>query len=284
MTTKKMAKSQPCVGIAALILAATQMIAQQTRLGRGPSDSPAAQRPTATGRPQSYTTSEIEAGQSRFVSQCGFCHGRDAQGGESGPDLTRSELVAEDERGDKLGPVILSGRPDKGMPAFAFSKPEVISIAAFIHDAKSKSESVAGGRRTVEREDLQTGNAEAGKRYFNGAGGCANCHSLSGSFATVGSRLQGLALLQRMLNPGRGRGALSPPVIVTAPDGQKIAGRLAYQDEFMIAVIDADGWSHSWPAGAMNIEENPLQAHAQQLGRYTDQEIHDVFAYLQTLK
>ena len=56
--------------------------------------------------PQSYPPAQVQAGQPLFSAQCGFCHGRDAAGGESGPDLTRSALVAADVRGDKIGPVV----------------------------------------------------------------------------------------------------------------------------------------------------------------------------------
>src|SRR5439155_5848055 len=111
------------------------------------------------------------------AGQCGFCHGRDAAGGETGPDLTRSTLVAEDSRGDKIGPVVRAGRADRGMPSFDLSDTDLGAMVAFIHDQKTKAESLGGGRRSVEVSDLETGNAEAGRRYFNGAGGCAKCHS-----------------------------------------------------------------------------------------------------------
>ena len=242
-----------------------------------------------TATPQSYTAEQIQAGESRFAAQCGFCHGRDAQGGETGPDLTRSALVAEDMRGDKIAPVILSGRPEKGMPAFALAAADVAVIVAFVHDAKFKSESAAGGRRSVDISDLRTGSAEAGKQYFNGAGGCIKCHSLSGSFATVGSRFQGLALLQRMLYPRGGRGLgpepVLPAVTITTLSGEKVTGKLAYKDEFTVTLIDSGGWNHSWPANSVKVEgEDPLQAHAEQLSRYTDEEMHNVLAYLGTLK
>ncbi|PWU00746.1 MAG: cytochrome C [Terriglobia bacterium] len=275
------------IGLAALILATPSAYGQAGPGGRAAGQSPAAKRPPATKHAQSYSAAQIQAGESRFVSQCGFCHGRDAQGGESGPDLTRSPLVAEDMRGNKLGPLILSGRPAAGMPAFSLSSTDVAAIVAFIHDAKSKAESAGGGRRTVDAEDLLTGNAEAGKQYFNGAGGCAKCHSLDGSFATVGARFQGLALLQRMLYPRiRDRRAAAPQVVkVTTAAGSTVTGTLAYRDEFTISLVDADGWTRTFPAASIKFEvDDPLLAHSEQLGRYTDQDMHDVFAYLQSLK
>src|SRR4051794_1397164 len=74
--------------------------------------SPAAQAPPKAAGPQTYPAEQIRAGAPLFAAQCGFCHGRDATGGQTGPDLTRSALVAEDVRGDKIGPVVRSGRPD----------------------------------------------------------------------------------------------------------------------------------------------------------------------------
>lgn len=279
-------------GLAALIVAASSGSAQQGAGAQGapaPAQSPASRRPPATTVAQSYSLEEIQTGQSRFAAQCGFCHGRDAQGGESGPDLTRSALVAEDVRGDRIGPVIHSGRPEKDMPSFTLPGADIAAIVAFIHDAKSKAESVAGGRRSVDAKDLETGNAEAGKRYFTGTGGCTKCHSLTGPFANVGSRYQGLRLLERMLYPRGGAASRSapflPPVTITTAAGEKIDGKLAYRDEFTITLIDSEGWIRSWPATGVKIEgEDPLQAHAGQLGKYTEEEIHDVFAFLETLK
>jgi cytochrome c oxidase cbb3-type subunit 3 len=237
--------------------------------------------------PQSYPEEQVPAGQRIFSAQCGFCHGRDAMGGESGPDLTRAALVAEDLRGDKLGPVVRNGRVDKGMPAFNFSDADLIATVAFIHDQKKKAESLTGGRRTVEVADLQTGNIDAGKRYFDNL--CTTCHSSTGDLAGIGRRLQGLALLQRMLYPGSGRDAGPPPspptVTVTLASGQKVTGVVAYRDEFTIALTDPDGWYRSWPAGRVAfVVDDPLQAHVEQLGKYTDQDMRNVLMYLQTLR
>jgi len=277
-----------------LVLAVTLMVllcgwAMESALGQAPAVSPASKPPPATKVPQSYPPELVQAGETRFVGQCGFCHGRDAGGAESGPDLIRSALVAEDVRGDKIGPVIRQGRPDKGMPGSNISDADIAAIVAFIHDAKAKAAAEGGGRRSVAVEDLQTGNAEAGRRYFNGAGGCATCHSLSSDFAKVGARYEGLALLQRLLYPGSGRAAGPAPARPTATirttDGQVITGKVAQHDEFVISITDANGWTRSWPVKQVRIDiSNPLQAHIDQLVKYTDKDMHDVFAYLQSLK
>jgi len=250
---------------------------------QGRAESPAAQRRPETVMPQSYTPEQVQTGRTRFAAQCGFCHGRDAYGGEGGPDLTRSTLVAEDSRGDKIGPLLRTRRVDRGMPAFDLNEGELLAIVAFIHDQKTKAASLAGGRQGVDVEDLQTGNADRGRQYFNGAGGCSKCHSVSGDLAGVSTRFRGLELLQRMLYPG-GRPAPAPPTVsVTLATGQIITGKLAYRDEFTIALVDSDGWYRSWALVAVKTRiDDPLGAHFDQLGRYTDEDMHNVFAYLQT--
>jgi alcohol dehydrogenase (cytochrome c) len=243
-------------------------------------------KPPATITAQSYPADQIQAGQTAFASRCGFCHGRDAAGGESGPDLTRSVLVAEDVRGDRVAPVVRSGRPDRGMPAFALPDADVNAIVAFIHDQKTKAETQEGGRRSVDASDLQTGDAAAGRRYFEGAGGCTKCHSATGDLAGVGARLQGLTLLQRMLYPTPRAGRQSRArATVTLPSGETVAGTLVSRDEFTIAIVDASGQYRSWVAASVKaVVDNPLDAHARLLDTYTDDQIHDVYAYVQTLR
>jgi cytochrome c oxidase cbb3-type subunit III len=252
--------------------------------------SPASKPPPAAKTPQSYPVEQVRAGETRFASRCGFCHGRDAAGGESGPDLTRSTVVAGDVRGSRIGPIVREGRPDKGMPPIALTDADLAAIVAFIHDARRKAASESGGRRSVDVADLQTGNIEAGKAYFNGAGGCAACHAVTGEFGRIGARYQGLALLQRMLYPGSGRDAGPPPArptaTVTTRSGEVVTGSVAYRDEFSISLTDADGWVRSLPLGEVTTSggDDPLVAHVKQLSHYTDAAMHDVFAYLQSLR
>jgi len=255
--------------------------------GRAEGASPASQKQPQTVTPQTYPAEQVEAGQRVFAAQCGFCHGRDAAGGESGPDLTRSALVAEDVRGDKLSGMIRNGRVDKGMPAFTLSDADMASIVAFVHDAKTSAETSLGGRRTVVAGDLQTGNAEAGKQYF--ATACARCHSATGDLAGIATKYAGLALLQRMLYPAANRGggpAPAPPqATVTLPSGQTLTGTLTYRDEFTITIADAAGWNRSFATSRVRFTVNdPLQSHFTQLSEYTDDDMHNVLAYLQTLK
>ena len=225
----------------------------------------------------------VESGQKRFATDCGFCHGRDATGGSKGADLTRSELVARDVGGDLIGEVVLRGRADKGMPAFAsLGKDELNALAAFIHSQKLLVESANGGRRSVEPEDLAGGSVEAGQRYFQA--NCQRCHSPAGDLAGIGSRLKGLPLLRRILNPAFQR--RSPAMLtVTTPEGRRFVGGLEYRDEFTVAMRDDHGVYRSWSTRTVTFTvDDPLEAHVDQLARYTDEDMHDVLAYLQSLR
>jgi cytochrome c oxidase cbb3-type subunit 3 len=252
---------------------------------RNPATTPASRPAPRTATPQTYSAEEVRNGEAKFAAQCGFCHGRDAAGGETGPDLTRSQLVADDNRGDKIGPLVRAGVPDKGMPAFELSTADLNAIVAFIHDRKTQTESLVGGRRSVDPGDLATGDVEAGRKYFNGAGGCSGCHSPTGDLSGIASRYKGLVLLRRMLYPS-GRPAPKPATVtLTLASGETIKAPLASEDEFSIAILDPQGKRQTYEKTSVKYKiDNPLAAHFDQLGKYTDADMHNVYTYLDTLK
>jgi mono/diheme cytochrome c family protein len=222
-----------------------------------------------------------QAGGALFQQNCAFCHGRDAMGGETGPDLTQSNLVLDDTTGEKIAAVVREGRPDNKMPGFNFSSQEMHSIIAFIRSREAEAKAHPGGRRGVAIEDLQTGNAEAGKRYFEGPGGCTKCHSPSGDLAGLANRYKGLQLERRMLYPEDAKSTLT----VTVPSGEKISGTLAYHDEFTVALRGSNGIYRSWPANSVRYTvESPADAHVELFDKYTDDDVHNLMAYLQTLR
>ncbi len=228
-----------------------------------------------------HSSGMVDSGKALFQQNCAFCHGRDAMGGETGPDLTRSKLVLADVKGDKISEVVRDGRPEKKMPAFNFSSQEVVGLAAYIHSQEAKAASMKGGRRGVDVADLQTGNAALGKQYFNGAGTCAKCHSATGDLAGIANRYEGLQLEMRMLYP---RGVKSE-VVVTLPSGTKLAGTLVYQDEFVISMREKDGVYHSWRTNNVKFHvDSPVDAHVDLFPKYTDDDIHNLMAYIQTLR
>lgn len=241
----------------------------------------AAQDSKPAAEAEKFPPALMESGGARFLKECAFCHGRDAGGGEDGPDLTRSKLVAEDRGGDQIGPVVRNGRSEKGMPRFTVSDEELSGLVAFIKTQKALAESQKGGRRGVDKEDLQTGDAEAGKRYFNGAGKCSSCHSPTGDLAGVAKRFEGLKLEQRFLYPKD----VKATIVVTLPSGETVSGKLAYQDEFNVALRDAAGRYRAWAVSRVTFKiDAPAEAHADLLAKYTDDDIHNLMAYLQTLQ
>lgn len=261
---------------------------------------PAGQSPAATPRPksataQTYTAEQVREGEVQFGAQCGFCHGKDAAGGESGPDLTRSELISQDNHGDKAAPMIRAGRPNAGMPAFGdLKQDELNAIIAFLHSQMDKFAELGGGRRSVEPADLATGNATAGREYFNGEGKCASCHSASGDLSGIGKRLQGLNLVRRMLYPaggrpgagaGAGSAAAQSRATFTLPSGQTVVAPVVAEDDFSVTVLDPTGARQTYQRSAVKVKiDDPLSAHFDQLGKYTDADIHNVYAYLETLQ
>jgi cytochrome c oxidase cbb3-type subunit 3 len=231
--------------------------------------------------PKSYPPALVQGGSSVFQQNCSFCHGRDAGGGESGPDLTRSEMVTEDVNGDKIGTMVRKGRPEKGMPRFNFSDRQIASLTAFIHTQQNHALTKKGDRKGVDVSDLQTGNAEAGEQYFNGPGGCATCHSPTGDLAGIASRYRGLKLEEQMLYPENAKSK----VTITLASGQTLSGTLAYLDEFTVGLIDATGVYRSSRTSDVKYQiDAPVNAHIDLFSRYTDADIHNLMAYLQTLR
>jgi len=263
----------------ALVLLVAALSAAQTRPA-GAKPSRAAVTPT-TATPKAYSPALLQSGNLLFQQDCAFCHGRDATGGETGPNLTTSRLASEDVNGEKIGAVVRNGRPEKGMPRFDVTARQIAALSAFIHTQQIKEATNKGGRKGVEVADLQTGNVEEGKRYFNGAGGCATCHSPAGDLAGVATRYKGLELEELMLFPKDAKWK----VTVTLASGQTISGTLEYVDEFTVGLFDSQGIYQSWKTSAVTYKVDPgVNAHADLFSRYTDADVHNLMAYLQTLR
>jgi cytochrome c oxidase cbb3-type subunit III len=236
----------------------------------------------STAKPQAGAEDKTaaERGRKQFEQSCGFCHVADATGAR-GPDLLRSPLVAHDLKGNQIGPVIRQGRPDKGMPAMPLSDEEILDVAAFLHTRAAEALSSAKVPKEYPVEKLLTGNAEAGKAFFNGAGGCNKCHSVTGDLAGIASKHSPIDLEARMLYP-EGK---HPTAVVTLPSGEQVQGEVRHADDFVIAVRDASGWYRSFQRDRVKVElQDPLAAHRELLEKLTQADVHNLFAYLETLK
>lgn len=255
---------------------------------------PPTPRPARNGQPQ-FDPAVVEKGQTIFVANCAFCHGSNAKGGETGPDLLRSVVVLDDENGEKIGQVVLNGRPDKGMPKFAFSQEQISDIATFLHERIQ----AAAMRNTYKILNIVVGDPKAGEAYFNGAGGCAGCHSVTGDLAHIGSKYDAVEVQQHIVMPREvhyGRRAQAGPqakpvapvtATVTLPSGESFTGTVSRIDDFSISIVDANGDLHSFTRDGDTPKvdlHDPLKAHFDLLAKYTDSDIHNLTAYLVTLK
>ena len=167
------------------------------------------------------------------------------------------------------------------MPSFKLSPQQITELIAFIHNQKIKAESHPGGRRGVDVADLQTGNVEAGKKYFNGAGTCSSCHSPTGDLAGVATRHAGLELENACsIRLTRREQSLS-----LSPPAKTLTGKLSYRDEFTIGLTDDSGWYQSWPVNQIKYSiQAQAEGHVELFGKYTDDDIHNLMAYMQTLR
>jgi mono/diheme cytochrome c family protein len=238
----------------------------------------------------------VERGQQLLSTQCGFCHGANARGGSSGPDLTRSALVQTDEGGRQLGQFLRVGRPDRGMPAFDFTDAQMADLAVFLHSAIRAN----ANRKAYRILDVLVGDAKAGEAYFNGEGRCATCHSPQRDLRGVGAKYDPPTLQNRMILP---RGAVTAPntqpepahldrnaikATVTTAGGESITGAIVRLTDFDVALFDAaSGQTRTWLRNGDSpkvVVSDPLQAHVDHLAKWTDADMHNVTAYLAGLK
>jgi cytochrome c oxidase cbb3-type subunit III len=223
-----------------------------------------------------------ERGRAQFAQSCAFCHGPNANGGTHGPSLIRSAVVRHDENGNLIGAVIRDGRPEQGMPAIPLTASQVADLVAFVK-ARVAAADIRSANRGVRGsgEQLLVGNAAAGKAFFEGAGRCSGCHSTTGDLAGIAKKYPAAVLQARFLYPQQRKTA----VTVTDSTGKAHSGTLVALTSLDVSMQDADGWYHSWPAGSVKVEvKDPLAAHRELLGKYTDADMHNMLAYLETLK
>jgi cytochrome c oxidase cbb3-type subunit III len=252
--------------------------------GGGQASFPAQQRPP--GDPE-----VIKKGNGLYGIYCRACHGADLRGGDQGgPNLLRSQLVLNDQDGELILPVVQNGRMNPGMPVMPplnIPPEDVKAIATYIHSvtASARGQGAPPEGPPVEL-NIVVGDAKAGQAYF--AAKCSSCHSATGDLQGIATKVSNPMQLQNYW-VGGGRGVSSKPVTVTVTDGsgQKVEGRLGRIDDFIVVVVQDDGVSRSFrrDGDVPKIEiRDPREAHRNMLPTYTDKDIHDVTAYLVTLK
>jgi mono/diheme cytochrome c family protein len=238
----------------------------------------------AAGQAGPYERQKVDAaaatrGRALYAQHCINCHGSTAKGGERGPDLIRSVVVLRDRLGNAIGPALKSSAHQTSL-----TDAQVVDLSHFLHQ---RVESIASNRTARAPIDVLTGDPEAGRAYFNGAGQCSTCHSPTGDLAGIGRRVSdGVALQQRWLFPSLRRGGDKQVEVTVTVGGVMTRGALVRQDDFTVSLRDAAGQLHSFTRapGVDIVVRDPLETHAALLDRYTDADIHNVTTYLSTLK
>jgi len=233
----------------------------------------------------------IERGRALYSVNCTFCHGADTRGGDGGPSLLRAATVLDDQQGELIAPVVKNGRPDRGMPKFAaFTDDQIKDIVAFIHSFTAAGYDAS----RMKPPSIVVGDAKAGEAFF--ASTCGSFHSASGDLRGYASRFTDEKVMQQTwMMPGSGGRGATPPklnvppttVTVTLPSGEKVEGVLDRIDDFVVSLIQADGTHRSFRTNGDTPKvdvHDPLQPHKQLLTKFTDTDIHNVTAYLATLK
>jgi cytochrome c oxidase cbb3-type subunit 3 len=263
----------------------------QGRGGGRPAVFPAQQRPP--GDP-----ALIERGKTLYAVTCSACHGVDLRGGQlGGPNLLRSQLMLNDQQGELLLPVIRGSRAEKGMPPMNLPEDDVKALAEFIHSVAASSRGQgAPPDSDAPPPDIVVGDATAGQAYF--AAKCSSCHSPTGDLQGIATRIPDAKALQNIwVSGGGGRGgrggrggpstAKPVTVTVTLPSNEKLEGELVRFDDFIVTFRQADGSVRSvrrdGDSPRVDIHD-PLEPHRKLLTVYTDKDMHDVTAYLVTLK
>ena len=282
--------------VATLTLSAQEPAAPAGVRGAGGTQAGAGQQSPLPLGPQ-FDPAAVERGQQLLVSECGFCHGSNARGGSGGPDLTRSPLVQDDEDGKQIGEFLKVGRPDRGMPKFDLTDGQVSDLTTFLHATIY----LAANRRLYQILDIVNGDPKAGEAFFNGAGKCRSCHSPTGDFKGIGVKHDPVTLQGRIVMPrgarGGGPGGPGPApyldknavrVTVTLPSGQSFAGAAVRVTDFDVSLYDAaSGQIRSWLRNGdapRVVVTDPLQAHVDMWTKWTDADMHNMTAYLASLK
>jgi mono/diheme cytochrome c family protein len=260
--------------------------------------------PQITNRPP-VDQAAHDRGRALWAMHCVTCHGTQARGSETGPNIIRTKTVNFDrsaqQAGSVLGPFLKAGHPTQsGKASASFTDDEVVALANFL---RQRVNDTMRGSPLFTVGDIVSGNARAGDAYFNGAGGCAACHTATTrSLAGIATRYTPVDLQQRMLFPsagragGGGRGAVNPNAVtvtispaLTGPrvgPVTSISGVLVEESDFYVTVRQSDGTIRvvRRAPGMTVTKTNPLQAHIDLLDRITDTQIHDLVAYLETMK
>jgi hypothetical protein len=198
-------------------------------------------------------------------------------------------VVLHDRYGSTLGPYFAQGHP-AGKPV-ALTKEQIVDLSHFLHQQVGDTLRTGPYNNVL---NILVGDPKEGKVFFDGAGGCSRCHSTTGDLAHIASKYDPPSLQLKVVFPQNravplvGTSSARKPltVTVTTQSGKSVTGIPTELDDFNVSLIDSSGHYHSFARGpGLKVEKHdPYAAHVALLDEYTDKEIHDVVAYLETLK
>jgi mono/diheme cytochrome c family protein len=232
----------------------------------------------------------LERGKGLYSVHCASCHGSEARGGESGPNLLRSPIILEDKAGELLLPIVKAGRPERGMPARPdLTDSQITDIAALLRNLRTTGRDPGRNRPAT----IVVGTASEGQAYFTAT--CAKCHSVTGDLKGLAAKYPEPRQLQQAWLSGTAAGGRGGPVIaapktsitVTLPSGEVVKGEQGRLDDFIVSLKLPDGsvrtFQRNGDVPKLEIHD-PLEPHRRLVPTYRDRDIHNLTAYLVTLK
>ena len=192
----------------------------------------------------------VKRGQPLFIASCGSCHAANATGTPKGPNLIRSTVVRHDKDGSAIAGVIKSGVPHATTPAAKLAPEQVSDVVSFIRDLIQTYDKSSSGPMPADYpvKLLLTGNAQAGRAWFNGAGKCSTCHSVTGDLAGIAGKYSPVELQTRFMMPRTTKPRMAT---VTLSSGQRVTGELLLVNTYDVSVRTADGKTQTWPADSV---------------------------------
>lgn len=272
------------------------------------------------GRSAQVDDAAADRGKVLWAANCITCHGTQARGSNTGPNLIRADTPNYDryaaKAGDVLGPFLKKGHPTQsGKPSASFTDAEVVDLANFL---RQRINDTMRGSPTyiVLPENLLTGDVKTGEVAFKEFG-CGNCHNdQTRNLKGIATRINNPQTLQGMVvypSAGGGRGGgrggrggpvaapvsadgnppgpqkpnpLAMKVTIKPATGSAMEGTLVDEDAFFLTYSDPSGTLHTVrkTPDLKITTENPMQWHTDFADQITDKQMHDLTAYLWSMK
>jgi cytochrome c oxidase cbb3-type subunit III len=217
----------------------------------------------------------------------------------------RSQTILSDKAGELIAPIVRGGRPNPPagmppMPPFQLPQDDIVAVAEYLHSVlgQAGNQGRPPASDLVAPEKVLVGDASAGQAFFNAR--CSSCHSISEDLRAIAMRVPDPRELQNLWVSGGGGGgrggrggrggnaqAHPPNVTVTTASGARVEGRLARIDDFIVSVMLDDGTRRTFVRNGNDPKvevRDPAEAHRTLVPTLSDRDMHNVTAYLWTIR